>query len=80
MTQPMTLRSIKDAVIKVECRRCQRHGELDRKKLVRLHGASLSLEEMRRRVAIGCDRMMDETVAQRCELAFPGLSAGGVID
>lgn len=73
MTQPVTLRGIKVATIEVECRRCHRHGLLDRKKLVRLHGTSLSLEQLRRRLAIGCERISEEAADRPCELAFPGL-------
>jgi len=79
MTQQATLRTIKEAVIEVECRRCHRHGVLDRKKLVRLHGASLPLEQLRRRLAIGCDRIGEGSIDRRCELTFPGLLKGGAI-
>jgi hypothetical protein len=73
MTHQVTLRGIKAATIEVECRRCHRHGLLERKKLVRLHGAIPSLEQLRRRLAMGCERISEEAADRPCELAFPGL-------
>jgi|GEM_PF-3553803 len=66
----MSVRQVRNPAIKVECIRCDRQGELDRKKLVRLYGADLTFRHLRRRLAIGCDRIDDNATGARCELNF----------
>lgn len=53
----LSIRQIKALTIEVDCRRCERHGIVERKAIVKLHGAAITLGQLRRRLAIGCDRI-----------------------
>jgi hypothetical protein len=78
MTGLPTLRDYKGAVITVECRRCDRRAELDRKALVKQFTASLPFHQLRRRLSAGCERMNSEDGIDRCETKFPGLLKGAL--
>lgn len=73
-----TLRDFRAPVITVACRSCDRTGELDRKKLVKLYGASLTFGQLRRRLALGCGNMNGEDGVDRCGAWFPCLVDAGV--
>ena len=49
-------------MITIECRACGRSDALERKILVRKHGADISLVKLRRVAAMGCDRPMSDEV------------------
>lgn len=69
----VTLRDYRAATITVECKPCARKGELDRKALVKQHGADLTFVRLRRSLALGCSRMNSEDGIDRCETRFPCL-------
>jgi len=73
----LTLREFRKPTIKVECRVCARSGELDRQALVKQYGASLSFQQLRRRVSMGCPRMVSAAGIDRCETRFPDLIEAG---
>jgi len=45
---------------------CDRRVDLDRKALVKQYGASLSFEQLRRRISMGCPRMVSDDGIDRC--------------
>jgi hypothetical protein len=57
------------------CRRYERYGEYDRKALVKKFGSFVEFVEIRRRLAIGCDRRGTD----QCEARFPCLLKAGVL-
>lgn len=52
-----TLKDIRDAVIVLECTVCDRSDRFERKVLVAQFGAGACLGKLRRRLAMGCERM-----------------------
>jgi len=55
----MSLPRLKDyraEKIDVECRRCDRYAVLERKALVKKYGAGCQFVDLKRALAIGCDR------------------------
>jgi hypothetical protein len=79
MSGLLTLRDYKGAIITVECKACNRHGELDRKALVKQHGAGLSFADLRRRVALGCEKMNGKDGVDRCQTRFPCLAEASIV-
>jgi hypothetical protein len=79
MSGLLTLRNYRGAIITVECKACNRRGELDRKALMKQHGAGLSFADLRRRVALGCERMNGEDGIDRCETRFPCLVEASIV-
>lgn len=73
MSGLLTLREFRSPVITAECRACDRYVELDRKMLVRQYGASIRFVELRRRLAIGCEKMICADGEDRCQTRFPCL-------
>jgi hypothetical protein len=74
----MSLPRLKDyraEKIDMECRRCDRYAMLDRKALVKKYGASCQFVDLKRALAIGCDRRR----ADQCEASFPCLPRIGVL-
>lgn len=67
-----TLREIKDPIIEVEYRACARSGSLDRKIMVKKHGAGVTFAQLRRMAAMGCDRLFSAE-GDRCQTTFPCL-------
>lgn len=61
--------------IDIECRRCDRYAVLDRKALVKKYGASCQFVDLKRAIAIGCDRKG----ADHCEARVPCLLRIGVL-
>lgn len=61
------IRKIRGQVIVAECAACGRRDELDRSTIVKRYGASLSLAQLRRRVAMGCERMNAHDGVDRCQ-------------
>lgn len=74
----LTLRDFKGPVITVECKPCGRQGELDRKALVKQFGTSMRFVDLRRRMAMGCDKMHCSDGQDRCRTGFPCLLEAGV--
>jgi hypothetical protein len=68
-----TLRQVRDPVIEVECRACDRRGSYERAALVKKHGASVTFARLRRMAAFGCDRLVDAD-GDRCGTRFPCLT------
>ena len=66
----LTLRDFKGPVITVRCKPCGQQGELDRKALVKQFGASMRFVDLRRRIAIGCDKMQCSDGQDRCGTQF----------
>ncbi len=73
MSGLLTLRDFRAQVITVECRACDMSTELDRSVLVKRYGASTRFVELRRRLAIGCEKVICADGADRCETRFPCL-------
>lgn len=74
----MSLPRLKDfraEKIDVECWRCDRYAVLDRKALVKKYGTSCQFVDLKRALAIGCDRKG----ADHCEARFPCLLRIGVL-
>ncbi len=65
-----TLMDIRDAVILLECGRCNRRDSFDRKVLVQQFGATACLKKLRRRLAMGCEQMCHPD-GDRCGTRFP---------
>lgn len=74
----MSLPRLKDyraEKIDVECRRCDRYAVLDRKSLVKKYGASCQFVDLKRALAIGCDRLGSD----HCETRFPCLMNSNIL-
>lgn len=74
----MSLPRLKDFradTIDMACRRCDRQGVYDRKALVKKFGAAIEFVELRRILAIGCDRRG----ADGCEACFPCLLTANIL-
>lgn len=69
-----TLRQVKEPTIKAECRTCGRSDVLERKVLVRKHGAGMTFARLRRMAAMGCDRLISAD-GDRCHTCFPCLQS-----
>jgi len=67
-----SLRQVRDPIIEVECRACDRRGSYERAALVKQHGASMTFVRLRRMSALGCDRLVD-AAGDRCGTRFPCL-------
>lgn len=79
MPDLLTLRDFKGPVITVECKPCGQQGELDRKALVKQFGASMRFVDLRRRMAMGCDKMHCSDGQDRCGTGFPCLLEAAVV-
>ncbi|MHC2733356.1 hypothetical protein GFM09_27615 [Rhizobium leguminosarum bv. viciae] len=75
----LTLRDFKGTVITVECKPCGQQGELDRKALVKQFGASMRFVDLRRRMAMGCDKMHGSDGQDRCGTGFPCLLEAALV-
>jgi hypothetical protein len=71
----VTLQDYRGERIDMSCRRCDRHGVYERKALVKKFGTSIKFVELRRIMAIGCDRHGTDG----CEASFPCLLAAGML-
>ncbi len=69
-----TLKQVKEPMIKVECRTCGRSDALERKVLVRKHGAGMTFARLRRMAAMGCDRLISAD-GDQCHTCFPCLQS-----
>lgn len=67
--QGPTLKDVRDVVIVLECNRCDRRDAFERKVLVQQFGAAACLGKLRRRFAMGCERMCHAD-GDRCETKF----------
>jgi hypothetical protein len=69
--------SLKDqavSVIELVCLACNRREAFERKLLVKAFGAGATFGELRRRMAMGCDRMQTPQ-GDKCGAHFPCLDA-----
>jgi len=68
-----SLREYEGKTIDMICKRCDRAGSYERKLLAKKFGLSIEFAELRRILAVGCDRLGTD----KCEASFPcPLSAG----
>jgi hypothetical protein len=67
-----TLKDVRDAVVVLECVFCKRRDTFKRKVLVAQFGAGACLAKLRRRLAMGCERMVGPD-GDRCQTKFPAL-------
>lgn len=67
-----TLKDIRDAIIVLECVLCDRRDSFERKALVSQFGAGACLAKLRRRLAMGCERMCHAD-GDLCGTRFPCL-------
>ncbi|MBB4524955.1 hypothetical protein ELI38_27985 (plasmid) [Rhizobium leguminosarum] len=72
---PPRLKDHKVPVVELICRVCDRHCAHERKLLVKAFGASVTFAEIRRRMAMGCERMQTPH-GDKCGAHFPCLSHG----
>ncbi|RDJ00729.1 hypothetical protein B5K05_33195 [Rhizobium phaseoli] len=68
----LRLKEYRDQVIEFSCRRCERHSAIERKLLVKAFGADVSFAVLRRRMAMGCERMQT-LEGDKCSARFPCL-------
>ncbi len=67
-----TLKDVRDVVALLECVLCDRRDNFERKVLVAKFGAGACLAKLRRRLAMGCERMVGAE-GDRCQTRFPCL-------
>lgn len=67
------LKDHKVPVVELICRVCDRRCAHERKLLVKAFGASVTFAEIRRRMAMGCERLQT-TKGDKCGAHFPCLS------
>ncbi len=67
-----TLKDVRLPSIEIECMRCERMDSFERKAIVAKFGASVSFSRLRRRLAMGCDRLCHPD-GDLCEMRFPCL-------
>ena len=79
MLGPLTLRDFKGSVIAVGCKPRGQQGALDQKALVKQFGASMRFVDLRRRKAMGCNRMYSPDGRDRCGTQFPCLLEAAVV-
>lgn len=70
-----TLKDFRGEQIDMSCRRCDRHGVYDRKALVKKFGAAIAFVELRRILAVVCDRRGTDG----CEAGFPCLLTANIL-
>ncbi|YCI06992.1 hypothetical protein M1D34_27345 (plasmid) [Ensifer sp. D2-11] len=66
------LKDHREPIIEFICRPCHRHGALERKVLVKAFGAGVNFAILRRRMAMGCERMQAPE-GDKCGAHFPCL-------
>ncbi|NRP74987.1 hypothetical protein ILFOPFJJ_05910 [Ensifer psoraleae] len=69
------LRDHRERIIEFICRPCHRHCAFERKLLVKAFGASMTFAVIRRRMAMGCERMQTPE-GDKCGAHFPCLVEG----
>jgi hypothetical protein len=69
------LRDHREPIIEFVCRPCHRHCALERKLLVKAFGAGVRFAVIRRRMAMGCERMQTPE-GDKCGAHFPCLAEG----
>jgi len=69
-----TLRDYEGKIVEMVCKRCDRAGSYERKQLAKKFGLSIEFVELRRILAIGCDRRGTDG----CEACFPCLLSAGL--
>ncbi len=68
-----TLKDVRLPTIEIECIRCEHVDSFERKAAVAKFGASVSFSRLRRRLAMGCDRLCHPD-GDLCEMGFRCLS------
>lgn len=72
-----TLRDVRGTILEVECKVCDRHAKLDRAALVKRYGAGIRFVDLRRILALGCERM-NAPGGDQCGTRFPCLLTSGI--
>ncbi|TAV74740.1 hypothetical protein ELI28_14930 [Rhizobium leguminosarum] len=67
-----TLRKVRDPIIRIECRQCDRSASFERAEIVKRHGAAITFGRLRRVVAMGCSKLAGPN-GDRCGTSFPCL-------
>ncbi|AJD44416.1 hypothetical protein C9413_23800 [Rhizobium sp. SEMIA 4085] len=67
-----TLKDHREPIIEFICRPCHRDCALERNLLVKAFGASMTFAVIRRRMAMGCERMQTPE-GDKCGAHFPSL-------
>lgn len=70
----LTLRDIRHATIEIACDPCQRREYFERSTLVKRFGANTPLTRIRRRMALGCERLCHLN-GDHCGTRFPCLDS-----
>jgi hypothetical protein len=65
--------------IDIECLACAIYATLDKKKLVKRFGSHARFEELRRPLAMGCEKMMGVGGENRCSVRFPSLISAATV-
>jgi hypothetical protein len=73
-----TIADISGKTIDIECRVCSKYAKLEKKKLVKRFGADARVEELRRPLAMGCEKMMGPGGENRCSVRFPCLLSAAI--
>ncbi|ANL38267.1 MULTISPECIES: hypothetical protein [Rhizobium] len=68
----LRLKDYREPVIEFSCQRCDRRGAIERKQLVKAFGADVAFAVLRRRMAMGCERMQTPE-GDKCGAHFPCL-------
>ena len=68
------IRDYRGDKIDMACHRCERYGVYERKSLVKKFGASTQFVNLRRMLALGCDKAGTD----KCEAHFPCLLSPGL--
>lgn len=69
LTLASTLRKVRDPVIHIECKRCNHAESFNRCDIVKRHKASVTFSQLRRVIAMGCDRFSGPD-GDTCETRF----------
>jgi len=69
-----TLKDVRLPSIEIECPRCERVDSFERKAIVAKFGASVGFSKLRRRLAMGCDRICHPD-GDLCEMRFTCLQS-----
>lgn len=62
------LRQLRCQVLVVACQACRRSDEMDRRAVVKRHGAAIPIRTLRRRMGLGCEQMNAADGIDRCQL------------
>lgn len=73
-----TLADFRGKTIEVECVECERYASIEYKQLVKRFGAAAQFADLRRPLAMGCDKMMGPDGESKCRVRFPCLYTASI--